>query len=552
MGRRRYTGESSSDIWSTRYGSARWPVMVRSAYHEYFPALEQLVLFTPGKLEPSDLKMILNASAVPAVQTARERSAPFSDSPPRLSGEFPAEPTHPGEPPQSASEPRWFEFAPQRQKLGFLEGLLDIISGKSASEERNARHLFERAEKEWKRDHFKLERAERDYDAAVKRYESGIDDYCKNRAGLERDLIVELERYADSKRRYEDARKADLAAFDQLICDGAAGSQAGIEALARQVILSIHMPVGLPEGVEVQFDQTDGILLFTISLPNLEEVGLCVQLKTKTRSATDKEIRSSQEFLVHALSLRLIHEIFVTPELESVHMVGVNMRLAYTNRHNGKRMNEIIGSLAATRSEFEGINVAKVDPKLCFRSLKGVAAPSFHDLSAIRPLLTFDRDDKRIVEGREVVDQLVTHTNLAAMDWEDFEHIVRELFAKMFSDRSETAEVHVTRASRDYGVDALIHDPDPIHGGKFVIQAKRYVNTVEVAAVRDLFGTVQNEGANRGYLVTTSSFGPDAYAFAKGKPLTLIDGTHLLQLLKAQGYSFRINLQEARQILHGR
>jgi restriction system protein len=75
---------------------------------------------------------------------------------------------------------------------------------------------------------------------------------------------------------------------------------------------------------------------------------------------------------------------------------------------------------------------------------------------------------------------------------------------------------------------------------------------VEVAAVRDLFGTVQNEGANRGFLVTTSSFGPDAFAFAKGKPLTLIDGAHLLQLLEKHGYSFRIDLKEARNLLHGR
>lgn len=112
--------------------------------------------------------------------------------------------------------------------------------------------------------------------------------------------------------------------------------------------------------------------------------------------------------------------------------------------------------------------------------------------------------------------------------------------------------MHVTRASRDYGVDALVHDPDPIHGGKFVIQAKRYVNTVDVAAIRDLFGTVQNEGANRGFLVTTSSFGPDAFAFAKGKPLSLIDGAHLLRLLQEQGYTFRIDLKEARQQLGGR
>jgi restriction system protein len=38
---------------------------------------------------------------------------------------------------------------------------------------------------------------------------------------------------------------------------------------------------------------------------------------------------------------------------------------------------------------------------------------------------------------------------------------------------------------------------------------------MDVAAVRDLYGTVVNEGANRGILVTTSGFGPDSYDFAK-------------------------------------
>ena len=40
-----------------------------------------------------------------------------------------------------------------------------------------------------------------------------------------------------------------------------------------------------------------------------------------------------------------------------------------------------------------------------------------------------------------------------------------------------------------------------------IIQAKRYKNTVGVSAVRDLFGTMQNEGASKGILVTTSGYG---------------------------------------------
>jgi restriction system protein len=95
-----------------------------------------------------------------------------------------------------------------------------------------------------------------------------------------------------------------------------------------------------------------------------------------------------------------------------------------------------------------------------------------------------------------------------------FEHLIRELFEKEFT--LNGGEVKVTQASSDGGVDAVAFDPDPIRGGKIVIQAKRYTNTVGVAAVRNLYGKVLNEGANKGILVTTSDYGSDSYEFAKG------------------------------------
>ncbi|HWE64704.1 MAG TPA: restriction endonuclease, partial [Chloroflexota bacterium] len=92
-------------------------------------------------------------------------------------------------------------------------------------------------------------------------------------------------------------------------------------------------------------------------------------------------------------------------------------------------------------------------------------------------------------------------------------------------------ETRLTQASRDGGVDCVAYDPRPVLGGKVVIQAKRYKPTVGVSAVRDLFGTVQNEGASKGLLVTTSGYGKAAYDFASGKPLDLLDGSNLLYLL---------------------
>ena len=136
---------------------------------------------------------------------------------------------------------------------------------------------------------------------------------------------------------------------------------------------------------------------------------------------------------------------------------------------------------------------------------------------------------------------------IAAMDWEDFEHLIREIFEKEFS--QDGGEVKVTQSSRDGGVDAVAFDPDPIRGGKIVIQAKRYTNVVGVSAVRDLYGTVIKEGATKGILVTTADYGADAYDFAKEKPLTLLNGSNLLHLLEKHGHKAKIDLKEARLIL---
>jgi restriction system protein len=162
--------------------------------------------------------------------------------------------------------------------------------------------------------------------------------------------------------------------------------------------------------------------------------------------------------------------------------------------------------------------------------------------------MEISRDDRRFVSTYGVADRLNEGYNLAVMDWEDFEHLIREIFEKEFSYNG--GEVKVTQASRDGGVDAIAFDPDPIRGGKIVIQAKRYAYTVGVSAVRDLYGTVMNEGASKGILVTTSDYGPDAYEFARGKPLTLLSGSNLLHLLGKHGMSAHINLTEARKIAH--
>lgn len=268
--------------------------------------------------------------------------------------------------------------------------------------------------------------------------------------------------------------------------------------------------------------------------------------RNRWRSISVAAKKRESTVLVRALCIRAAYLVAMSDPGNFFDTVAVNAHQKWFDPATGEPREGIVASLQAMKSELCRLQPGHLDADACFRHLGGIATPNILNAAPIRPIFVMNTDDKRIVANRDITAQLPEEANLAAMPWEDFEHLVRQLFEWMFG--SEGVEVKVTRASRDRGVDAIVFDPDPIRGGKYVIQAKRYTRTVDVASVRDLYGTVVNEGANRGILVTTSSYGPDSYDFAKDKPISLIDGPNLLALLRKHGRTYRIDLEEARRL----
>jgi len=282
------------------------------------------------------------------------------------------------------------------------------------------------------------------------------------------------------------------------------------------------------------------------SLPTLKDIQY-VQTKDDFKESylSEKESESIYDSLLYQIALRTIHELFEADTANAVDTIAFNGIVTALDKTTGNKVTACVLSLMTRKEQFLQINLANIEPKACFKSLKGVAATKLIGITPVSPVMAIDRNDRRFVEGYGVADSLNEGTNLATMDWEDFEHLIREVFEQEFA--TSGGEVKVTQASRDGGVDAIAFDPDPIRGGKIVIQAKRYTNVVGVSAVRDLYGTVINEGATKGILVTTANYGPDAYEFAKGKPLSLLTGANLLHLLEKHGHQARININEAKQ-----
>ncbi len=256
----------------------------------------------------------------------------------------------------------------------------------------------------------------------------------------------------------------------------------------------------------------------------------------------ERQRRELYASILAQVTLRTLYELFAADTGEHLETIVFNGYVETIDPATGATVRPCLISVRTTRGTLAALDLTRVDPLACLRGLKAAISRSPAELTAVRPLLEFSMVDPRFIEGTDVLSTLDQRPNLMELSPSEFEALISNLFESM------GLQTRLTQASRDGGVDCVAYDPRPIFGGKVVIQAKRYKNTVGVSAVRDLFGTVQNEGASKGILVTTSGYGSASMEFAAGKPLELLDGSNLLYLLKEHaGIDAKIEIPEGWQ-----
>lgn len=395
-------------------------------------------------------------------------------------------------------------------------------------------------------------------------FEHDFEEWLKDKASIEQNNHLKTQKYELSveqwdKRRIDFEQKQDeenhkVDVFFELY---KSGDTEAVERYFRLVLEKINLPFSYSKAVEVEYDFTGKSVVIDFLLPVIDDVPKLKNVSyIKSRKEfketyyPDSYLKKKYESVIYQIVLQTLNYVFsLSTEYALIDTVVINGKINTIDKATGKNIEPYVLSVSVSRSSFNEIRLESVDPKAWFKSAKGVSAASLANVTPVAPIVAMSREDKRFIEGYSISETMDDSVNLAAIDWQDFENLIREIFEKEFNDNG--GEVKITQASRDGGVDAVAFDPDPIRGGKIVIQAKRYTNVVGVSAVRDLYGTVMNEGATKGILVTTSNYGSDAYSFAQGKPITLMNGANLLYLLEKHGYKAKIDLKEAKEVLRG-
>jgi restriction system protein len=298
------------------------------------------------------------------------------------------------------------------------------------------------------------------------------------------------------------------------------------------VLAASRYPDGFPQQHKVAYVPESQQLVIEMDLPTFDIVPDVAEYRyvkakdeitSKARPAAQS--RALYANVVAQVTLRSVYEMFRADRAGHVESVVFNGHVDTIDPRTGQPTHPCLITLRTTRDLFDSLDLARVEPGACLQGLNASISRNPAELAPVRPVLEFSMVDPRFVESTDVLSSIDQRPNLMELTPGEFETLITNLFEKM------GLETRLTQASRDGGVDCVAYDPRPIFGGKVVIQAKRYKSTVGVSAVRDLFGTMQNEGASKGILVTTSGYGKASFEFAQNKPLELLSGSNLLYLL---------------------
>jgi len=389
-----------------------------------------------------------------------------------------------------------------------LSGLQKLMPG---AKEKHAREIAQAQQRYWM-----------DANAHAAREAARQQRFMEARAGYDRHVAEIRQQVA--------AQHAEVDRFQR---DFAAGVPLAVVEYFSMILAASSYPENFPQHARLAYVPESKQLVVEYDFPSLEivpEVSSYKYVKTKDEVtqtvrplAQRKTLYSS---VIAQVTLRTLKELFKADRTGFVETIVFNGYVDTIDTGTGRPLRTCLVTLRTSRDIFTRLELSRVDPLACLKVLNASVSKSPAELAPVRPVLEFNMVDPRFIEETDVLSGLDQRPNLMDLTPSEFESLITNLFQKM------GLETRLTQASRDGGVDCVAFDPRPIFGGKVVIQAKRYKHTVGVSAVRDLFGTVQNEGASKGILVTTSGYGKASFDFADGKPLELLGGSNLLYLLK--------------------
>ncbi|AGL14762.1 restriction endonuclease [Actinoplanes sp. N902-109] len=404
-------------------------------------------------------------------------------------------PFDPGPLGRPAPEPSWASYAPPEPR-----GVGKILGGERlhAQQVAAARRAFEQARAQW------AEHEER----------------------RKRRLAAREQQYVAYKQRHEAKLQAYNAEVDRFAAAVASADPSSVVEYFAMVLGNSVYPDDFPQHFRLAYLPKQQHLLIEYHLPPVEVIPVVKEYRyDRVRDdllavpRDETEIRRRYTEVIAMVALRTVHEIIEADRGGLVRKVLFNGIVDTIDRRTGQFVRPCLVSLDVDRETFAAIKLRRVDPVACLKHLQGGLSGTPDELAGVTPVLDFDREaDNDFTQEFNVLADIDERPDLTTMPASEWEQIIGDLFCTMGLSMGPAKDGRW-----------LATDPRPLFGGPVVIHAVRgQVDTVTASAVAT---EVIEAGATKGVIVATDGFDPAVQDELTGRPVELLDGPALLNLL---------------------
>jgi len=324
---------------------------------------------------------------------------------------------------------------------------------------------------------------------------------------------------------------------DRWTVDFAEGTRKAVADYFREILAAQRYPGDFPTGVKVAYLPAERQLVADIDLPLLDavpELGSCEY--QPTRKALKHKPLGAQarntlyQLIIAQMALRTLRSVFLADRAGLAGTVVCNGYVDTINTATGQPAHWCLVSVEVERELFDQLDLTRVRPLDCLAYLHAKVSRTPEKCTPVQPIIDYPWDDLPYSDELDSAAGLDTVQNLLDLDGYEFEHLMVQLFEAI----PVFDEVRRTRSRADGGIDLVAVNTTPFIGGRVAIQAKRYAShrKVDIAAVREIVGSISQREFNKGIIITTSGFTKAARDEASRLGVELYDRERLLWLLR--------------------
>lgn len=310
--------------------------------------------------------------------------------------------------------PPTFRELPKEPDFGVYKPQLSLVDKifKSLSKEKikQAETLYQEAMNAWKKsidetNSFNSNLKEQ-HEQKLKEVEEQKQTVNKRFDALEKDWEREKEAYNDSQKEHnETTEKLKENYFNK-------NAEAVIQ-YCEMVLNNSQYPETFPKDFDLDYNSDSKLLTVEYVLPAPDDLPTLTDVKY---IAAKKELKESflpetqlskiYDSAIYKITLRTLHELFEADKAEALEVIIFNGWVNAIDKATGKKVSNCIVTIQAKKIEFNEIELSNVDPKACFKNLKGIGSSKLSSITAVQPIAQINKNDKRFIPSQEVANQV--------------------------------------------------------------------------------------------------------------------------------------------------